>query len=119
MYRQLDGTSRGVARRVAAKVLRFPSRLEGEPFDCERAKALLRDVLKTGKLSISGHAQSEMRKDDLQSTDVQNVLRAGWVEPAELHKGTWRYRFKTNRICVVVVFRSETHAVVVTVWRLT
>lgn len=104
---------------MVAKVLRFPSSLEGEPFDADRARALVREILRTGTLSFSGHAHTEMRQDDLQTTDVLNVLRAGWVEPAEREKGTWRYRFMTNRMCAVVAFRSETHAVVVTAWRMT
>ena len=102
---------------MAARVLRFPASLPGEPFDCAKAKALIREILKAGTLSFSAHAFGEMKKDDLQTTDVLSVLRGGWGEPPERESGTWRYRFKTNRMCAVVAFRSETHAVVVTAWR--
>ena len=52
--------------------------------------------------------------------DVVNVLRAGWLEgPAEHENGSWRYRFKTHRMFVVIAFRSTTRAVVVTGWRKT
>ena len=59
-----------------------------------------------------------MEADDLKAGDCLNVLRGGWVEPAELEAGTWRYRVATQRIVVVVAFRSETVLVVVTAWRI-
>ena len=59
-----------------------------------------------------------MAADDLRAGDCINVLRGGWVEPAELEAATWRYRVATQRIVVVAAFRSETMLVVVTAWRL-
>jgi hypothetical protein len=59
-----------------------------------------------------------MADDQLTTVDCVNVMRAGAVtEPADFERGTWRYRIHTNRICVVVAFRSETEIVVVTAWR--
>ena len=61
-----------------------------------------------------------MKKDHMLTPDVVNVLRAGWLEgPAEHENGSWRYRFKTHRMFVVIAFRSTTRAVVVTGWRKT
>jgi hypothetical protein len=91
---------------------------EGVQVDAASARKLLREILATGRLWYSGHAQDEMARDQLTTLDVVNVLRAGVVEPSELERGSWRHRVKTNRICVVVVLRSEMEAVVVTTWRI-
>ena len=88
-----------------------------EPLDEARAKKLIREILRDGEVSYSGHALDEMDKDKLTALDCANVLRGGWVEPAEFERGSWRYRVRTNRICVVIAFRSETKLVVVTAWR--
>jgi Domain of unknown function (DUF4258) len=81
-------------------------------------KPLLRRILESGTVSFSDHAQAEMGRDQLTTVDCTNVLRGGVVEPGEWQNGSWRYRVKTNRICVVVAFRSEKRAVVVTAWRI-
>ncbi len=69
-------------------------------------------------MSFSKHALEEMANDDLTTVDCINVLRGGVVEPPEFERGSWRYRVRTARICVVVVFRSETALAVVTAWRI-
>ena len=74
-------------------------------------------ILATGQLAFSGHAYKEMAKDNLTEVDVRNVLRGGTFEFSELVNDSYRYRISTRTIGVVVVFRSETHAVVVTAWR--
>ena len=58
-----------------------------------------------------------MAKDGVTTQDVEAVLGGGVVEPGELEKGTWRYRIRAGGAYVVVTFRSETMAVVVTTWR--
>lgn len=80
-------------------------------------KLLQKALLPGGVVSFSDHALREMKKDDLQTVDCANVLRAGVVEPAEFENGTWRYRVRTSRIMVVVAFRSERYVRVVTAWR--
>ena len=97
------------------KLLEFPGDGRHSP---ERAKELIRACLKLGVLGYSTPALAEMKDDCLDTVDVVSVLRGGWVEEPELEKGTWRYRVKTNRLCVVVAFRSLTHVVVVTAWRM-
>jgi len=82
------------------------------------AKRLILRILEAGTVSFSGHALAEMRKDKLSTVDCTSVLRGGVVEPGELERGSWRYRVKTNTICVVMAFRSETELVVVTAWRI-
>ncbi len=81
------------------------------------AKALAREIVENGTVAFSGHAQEEMAKDELQTTDCLNLIRAGTYELAEYINGEWRYRVRTPRICVVVMFASETRLQVVTAWR--
>jgi hypothetical protein len=92
--------------------------MRGEPLDPTRVRQLIRNILNSGTVRFSKHALEEMARDGLSTVDCTNVLRGGSVEPAELISGTWRYRIRTNRIYVVVAFRSETELVVVTSWRL-
>jgi hypothetical protein len=66
--------------------------------------------------SSSPHAQKFLTDDGLTTVDVENVLRAGWVEVSEYENREWRYRVRTNRIAVIVAFDSETKLTVVTVW---
>ena len=88
-----------------------------EPLCPPDAKRPIRGILTCGEVVSSRHAADEMAKDGLALIDCVNVLRGGVVEPAELERGTWRYRVHTRRISVVVAFRSETRLVVVTAWR--
>ena len=92
--------------------------MSGEPLDPTRARLVIRSIVNSGTVSFSGHALEEMAKDDLTTVDCTNVLRGGVVEPPEFERETWRYRVRTDRIYVVVAFRSETQLVVVTAWRL-
>lgn len=88
-----------------------------EPLEPERARRLIRGILEKGSVSFSGHSERALADDDLSTVDAVNVLRAGVVEPPELEKGCWRYRIRTQRIVVVIVFRSASEIVVVTAWR--
>ena len=92
--------------------------MKGEPFTPPYARKPIQQILQTGTVSFSKHAFDEMAKDQLTTVDCANVLRGGVVEPPELRDGTWRYHVRTTRICVVVAFRSATHLVVVTAWRI-
>jgi hypothetical protein len=92
--------------------------MDREPFDPTRVKQLIRRIIASGDVSFSKHALQEMERDNLTTVDCTNVLRGGVVESAELERGTWRYRVRTNRIYVVFAFRSETRLVVVTAWRI-
>lgn len=93
-----------------------------EPLKPSVAKKLIQDILKsfgvTTTVTLSGHALDEMEKDKLIVGDINNVLRGGVVQPGEFEKGSWRYQVRTNKIVVVVCFRSETELRVVTCWRM-
>lgn len=54
----------------------------------------------------------------MDAIDVDNVLRGGAVDPGEYENGSWRYRVRTERIVVVITFRSEIELVIVTAWRI-
>lgn len=88
-----------------------------EPLDERGVRRLLREILDSGKLRISGHAYDEMEADRLVEQDVRNCLWAGRFDGCDLERDSWRYRVRTAWIVVVVAFRSETQAVVVTAWR--
>lgn len=89
-----------------------------EPLGPDAATALIHAIARDGHIAWRDHAFREMAADNLETLDCMTVLRAGAVrEPADLEKGTWRYRVHTNRLCVVVAFRSETELTVVTTWR--
>jgi len=88
-----------------------------EPLEPNRARRLIRDILAKGSVSFSGHSEKAPADDDLSTVDAVNVLRGGAVEPAEFENGSWRYRVRTRRMAVVIVFRSESEIAVVTAWR--
>ena len=88
-----------------------------EPLKPDEAKRLILQILETGSVSISHHAETEMAKDSLTTVDCLNVLRSGVVEPAEYERDTWRYRVRARQVYVVVAFRSEQQLVIVTAWR--
>ncbi len=81
------------------------------------AKALARDIAENGTVEYSGHSLVEMKKDELETTDCLNLIRAGVYQPPELEKGELRYRISTPRMCIVIVFLSETRLRVITAWR--
>ena len=88
-----------------------------EPLNPPEARRRIQEILSRGEVVSSRHATQEMAKDDLTIIDCINVLRGGVVEPAEWENGSWRYRVHTQRIWVVVAFRSEKRLVIVTAWR--
>lgn len=89
-----------------------------EPLAPDVATKLIKVLIRDGSVGWSDHFTKELAKDNLSIGDCLNVLRAGAVfEPADFERGTWRYRVHTNRICVVVAFRSDTELTLVTTWR--
>lgn len=88
-----------------------------EPLEPSRARRLIREILEKGSVSFSGHSEKALADDDLSTVDAVNVLRGGVVEPAEFENGSWRYRVRTQRMVVVIVFRSTSEMAVVTAWR--
>lgn len=88
-----------------------------EPLRPAEAKKLLRAILASGEVVFTNHALDEMEQDGISQAEAIGILRGGVVEPAELARGSWRYRVRAHRTYVVAAFRSEAAAVVVTAWR--
>ena len=88
-----------------------------EPLGLEDAKRLIRRILQSGRFTYSKHAKEEMLADDLTTVDCENILRGGVVRPPDFGKASWRYRVETNRMAVVIAFRSSDELVVITAWR--
>lgn len=89
--------------------------------DKTQALKLLRRVMQQNPCNVvfSKHAEEEMDKDDLSKVDVLNVLLSpsARIEEPEFVRSSWRYRVKTERIVVVIVFSSSNDGVtVITVW---
>ena len=87
-----------------------------DPLEPAVARQWIRRIIEEGTVTFSAHALEEMAKDGMTTVDCGNVLRGGGVEPPELERGSWRYRVRTSRMCVVVAFRSSTELKVVTAW---
>lgn len=87
------------------------------PLDPRAAKECARRIVAEGTVSFSAHAHSEMKKDDLDSTDCLNLLRAGVFSAPEFENGEWRYRTETQRMCVIFAMPSADKLRVVTAWR--
>jgi hypothetical protein len=68
-----------------------------EPLRPAAARILLRAILASGEVVFSGHALTEMGNDGITQADVIRVLRGGTVEPAEIERGSWRYRVRAWR----------------------
>ena len=88
-----------------------------EPLEPPTTRQVIRAILDDGHIEFSRHALEEMEQDGLSELDIINVLRGGWPSPAEYERGSWRYRISTRSIVVVVAFRSQSWAVIVTAWR--
>jgi len=84
-----------------------------------QARKRIAEWLAEGAVSFSKHALKEMAAEDIETTDVENVLRCGKIiEEAEEVNGTWRYRVHTSKFVVVVALTDETTTIrVVTAWR--
>ena len=88
-----------------------------EPLRPDEAKRLIRQILESGRFIYSGHAKKEILADNMTTVDCENVLRGGVVRPAEYENGSWRYKVETDRMAVVICFRSKSELVLVTAWR--
>lgn len=88
-----------------------------EPLKPPEAKALARSIFEDGVVDFTQHARDEMGKDGLETTDCLNLVRAGVFQYPELEKNEWRYRVCTARMCIVIVFITDTRLRVITAWR--
>lgn len=90
-----------------------------EPMAPADVKRIVSNIVRgEGGIAYCRHARLEAQKDDLSHVDITNVLRGGAVDPGEFENGTWRYRFRTQRMVAVVQILSLTEIRVITVWRI-
>ena len=87
------------------------------------AKRLAGRLLAESCFRISGHARSEMLKDQLTEADVVNAIRHGVAGKATMQpSGHYSYRFTRREVAVAVAFRYDGEtpvaAVVCTAWRI-
>lgn len=87
------------------------------PLKENQARQLARAIVEDGVVEFTSHALDEMEKDNLITTDCENLLRGGAIQSDGFVNGQWRYKAMTKQMCVVFAFRSETCLRVVTAWR--
>ncbi|MBK8212721.1 MAG: DUF4258 domain-containing protein [Myxococcales bacterium] len=90
------------------------------PLNSGHARKLISEILARGTVEYWKHARDELKRDSLETTDAENVLRCGKIyEPAEQSSkdSTWRYRVHTDLMVVVVIIYSSEELAVVTAWR--
>jgi len=75
--------------------LRVAHVIDGEPFRAHEAKRRIRSILNNGLVDFEvPHFREEAAKDDIEMTDVVNVLRAGIVEEPEYENGSGATAFE-------------------------
>lgn len=89
-----------------------------EPYEPNVAHRLIREALQRHRTIWSDHLFASMEERDVSPMEVENALRAGVPQPAELINGTWRYPICTSRLRVIAAFRSPTRVAIITVIRL-
>lgn len=88
-----------------------------EPVPKAHVMKRIASILTNGSVGFTKHARKEMKDDDLDETDIFNVLKRGCCEEYEFRTGSWRYRLRIDRIVVIVAFRSVSEVTMVTVWK--
>lgn len=89
-----------------------------EPLRPPEIRKLIRQILGRGIVTYSQpHAEERMKERGISRVDCVNVLRGGFAAEGEYENGSWRYRVRTAKICVVIRFESESMLEVVTAWR--
>ena len=81
------------------------------------ATELVHRVARDGTVAWSRRGLAHAQAEEMTTVECDHTLRSGVADPPELRRGQWRYRIHGQRMCVVVVFRSDVEAVVVDAWR--
>ena len=89
----------------------------------EQARKLLAKIMSDdGHISFTRHARDELKNDQLTTVDAMNVLASTdsrITDEPEFKNDIWRYRVKTNKICVVISFYEDHHGIlVITVFKI-
>ena len=62
------------------------------------------------KVQINKHALKEIKKDELTTTDIWNILKSPdskILNDGELERGSYRYRLETKYIVVIIAFGEK------------
>jgi len=85
-------------------------------------ESLVRDIVESGTLVISGHAKERMVQRRYTIQDVQFILSHGRVQSSEFNvaANNWKYRFEGNDLdgdsgSVIMAIASQYNAVIITV----
>lgn len=85
-----------------------------------QAKKVIQEFINSGapNITFTKHSLDRMAEKDIETTDVLNVLRAGFIydEPEEINS-SFRYRIETSRMLVVVALKDPDNITIVTAWR--
>lgn len=87
----------------------------------EARKLLIKMMANDCKILFTDHAIKELKNDDLDRVDAINILSSSAskiVDEPEQKNGNWRYRVITEKICVVIEFKSVNGILVITVFRM-
>lgn len=87
-----------------------------KPLRPPQAKKLISKILDQGTVWYSKHAKERMLNRRLCSVDRENVLRGGIVEEPEFEEA-WRYKVRTPRYELIIVFESEDDLRVISLWQ--
>ena len=83
----------------------------------DAATELVHRVERGGTVAWSRRGLEHAQAQEMTTVECDHALRDGVADPPELERGQWRYRIHCQRMCVVVIFRSDDEAVVVDAWR--
>jgi hypothetical protein len=89
-----------------------------EPLSRDAAKARAVAIMARGRVAFVRHARERLAERGMTALDCSNVIRGGFVAETRFENGSWRYRFQTRTMAVVIAFRSQDEFVVVSLWRL-
>jgi hypothetical protein len=89
------------------------------PLAPREASELARRILERGRVVVTRHARTRMKERNLSLTDVENTIRCGAVraKPESTALGMFKYKFETNRMAAIVMFRSEEELLIWTAFR--
>lgn len=85
--------------------------------DPQQARRALNKVISKGEVIIPTYAQRALAEDGMTDPDLWAVLKQGWIQFPEWECNQWRYRIALDRDWVVLAFKGELNAVVITAWR--
>lgn len=91
--------------------------------DINKARKLVAEIVSVHLINVrfSRHALEEMKKDNLTTVDIENILKSPAsriLKNGEFKDGSYRYQFGTSKIVVVIAFWTNGDGLnIVSAWR--